>query len=175
MRLTSWVVRCFRSVSFAREAIKSARDADSRPRNEAPCCLVEEVSGKPVVRGNYKFCPGGRLRGLVNGKRWLLPTRWVNLTSGNRQQLNSLFALDRKLLEAYLLKESLDRLWNYHYEGALLNYLQRRTDQLRWQRLRPFLKLAEMLLKHLDGILTHCRTKVPMGVVESGEDPKVTH
>ncbi|MDX2151852.1 MAG: ISL3 family transposase [Bryobacteraceae bacterium] len=119
------------------------------------------------VRRSEFFRKGGRLRGLVKGKRWLLLTRWVNLTAGRRQELNQLFALNRKLLEAYLLKESLDRLWNYHYEGAMLNYLQRWIDQLRWQRLRPFQKLAEMLLNHLDGILNYCRTKVPMGVVEA--------
>ena len=57
----------------------------------------------------------------------------------------SMFALNRKVFKAYLLKESLDRLWTYHYEGAMLNYLRRWIDQLRWQRLRPFQKLAEML------------------------------
>ena len=40
-------------------------------------------------------------------------------------------------------------------------------DQLRWQRLEPFQKLAEMLLDHLDGILNYCRTKVRLGVVEA--------
>jgi len=30
-----------------------------------------------------------------------------------------------------------------------------------------FEKLAQMLLDHLEGILNHCRTKVPMGVVEA--------
>jgi transposase len=40
-------------------------------------------------------------------------------------------------------------------------------DQLRWQRLEPFEKLALMLLDHLDGILNYCRTKVPLGVVEA--------
>jgi hypothetical protein len=39
--------------------------------------------------------------------------------------------------------------------------------QLRWQRLRPFEKLADMLVTHLDGILNYCRIKVPMGVVEA--------
>jgi len=102
------------------------------------------------------------MRNLVKGKRWLLLTRWVNLSTGKKQELNTLFALNRKLLKAYLLKESLDRLWTYHYEGAMLNYLQRWIDQLRWQRLQPFQKLASMLLKHLEGILNYCRTKVPM-------------
>jgi hypothetical protein len=40
-------------------------------------------------------------------------------------------------------------------------------DQLRWHRLRPMDKLAEMLIDHLDGILNYCRTKVPMGVSEA--------
>lgn len=119
------------------------------------------------VRRAEFFRKGGRMRDLVKGKRWLLLSRWINLTATKRQELNQLFALNRKVLKAYLLKESLDRLWTYRYEGAMLNYLQRWIDQLRWQRLRPFQKLAEMLLDHLDGILNYCRTKVPLGVVEA--------
>jgi transposase len=119
------------------------------------------------VRRAEFFRKGGRWRGLVKGKRWLLLTRWVNLTSGKRRELNALFALNRKLFKAYLLKESLDRLWSYRYEGAMLRYLQSWIDQLRWQRLRPFQKLAGMLLDHLEGILNYCRTKVPLGVVEA--------
>ena len=92
---------------------------------------------------------------------------WTNLSSGKRQELNSLFALNRKLFKAYVLKESLGRLWNYRYEGAMLNYLQRWIDRLRWQRLRPFEKLAEMLLNHLEGILNYGRTKVSLGMVEA--------
>src|SRR5438045_6637113 len=49
----------------------------------------------------------------------------------------------------------------------MLNYLQKWIDQLRWQRLPSFQKLAEMLLKHLDGIVNYCRTKVRFGVVEA--------
>ena len=119
------------------------------------------------VRRAEFFRKGGRWRGLVKGKRWLLLSRWVNLTAGKRQELNQLFALNRKVCKAYLLKESLDRLWTYRYEGAMLNYLERWIDPLRWQRLKPFQKLAEMLLDHLDGILNYCRTKVPLGVVEA--------
>jgi hypothetical protein len=52
---------------------------------------------------------GGRIRGTVKGKRWLLLTRWVNLESRKRQELNELFALNRRVRKPYLLKESLDR------------------------------------------------------------------
>jgi len=53
------------------------------------------------------------------------------------------------------------------YTLAMLNYLQKWIDQLRWQRLPSFQKLADMLLKHLEGILNYCRTKVRFGVVEA--------
>ena len=119
-----------------------------------------------VRRGEF-FRKGGALRELVKGKRWLLLSRWMNLSADKRQQLNELFALNRKVFKAYLLKESLDRLWAYRYEGAMVNYLHRWIDQLRWQRLKPFQKLAEMLVAHLDGIVNYCRTRVPLGVVEA--------
>ena len=38
-------------------------------------------------------------------------------------------------MKTYLLKESLDRLWTYTYEGAMLRYLKDLMLQLRWQRL----------------------------------------
>src|SRR5580700_5476728 len=119
------------------------------------------------VRRAEFFRKGGGMRGLVKGKRWLLFTRWVNLTSSKRRELNSLFAMNRRLMKAYLLKESLERLWSFQYEGAMLRYLQRWFDQLRWQRLAPFQKVARMLREHLHGILNYCRTKIRMGVVEA--------
>jgi transposase len=119
------------------------------------------------VRRAEFFRKGGRMRGVVKGKRWLLLTRWMNLDQQKRQQLNELFALNRRVMKAYLLKESLERLWTYRYEGAMVRYLQSWIDQLRWQRLPPFQRLAQMLADHLDGILNYCRTKVRFGVVEA--------
>jgi len=119
------------------------------------------------VRRAEFFRKGGEMRDVVKGKRWLLLTRWVNLTEAKRQELNQLFALNRKLLKAYLLKESLDRLWNYVYEGPMKKYLKAWLRQLLWQRLPAFEKLANMLVTHLDGILNYCRVKVRFGVVEA--------
>jgi transposase len=119
------------------------------------------------VRRAEFFRKGGRTREIVKGKRWLLLSSWVHLDRTKKRQLNQLFALNRRVMKAYLLKESLARLWDYIYEGAMLRYLQSWTDQLRWQRLAPLQKLAAMLLKHLEGILNYCKTKVPMGVVEA--------
>ena len=118
------------------------------------------------VRRAEFFRKGGAARDLVGGKRGLLLSSWLNLDRGKRRQLNALFVLNRRILKAYLLKESFSQLWNYTYAGARLRYLQSWIDQLRWQRLKPMEKLARMLLDHLEGILNYCRTKVPMGVIE---------
>jgi transposase len=49
----------------------------------------------------------------------------------------------------------------------MANYLRKWMDQLRWQRLPSFQKLALMLIDHIDGILNYCRTKVRFGIVEA--------
>jgi len=119
------------------------------------------------VRRAEFFRKGGAARDIVRGKRWLLLSSWVNLDRSKRRQLNQLFALNRRVMKAYLLKESLAGLWDFIYEGAMLRYLQSWIAQLRWQRLAPIQKLAHMLLNHLEGILNYCRTKIPLGVVEA--------
>jgi len=119
------------------------------------------------VRKAEFFRQGPQKRGLVKGKKWLLLSRWKNLSEAHRGDLNQLFHINRRVFKAYLLKESLERLWKYTYPGAMINYLQKWMDQLRWQRLAPFEELAAMLLEHIDGIANYCRTKVRMGVVEA--------
>jgi transposase len=119
------------------------------------------------VRKAEFFRQGLQKRGLIKGKRWLLLSRWKNLTLQHRGELNRLFQLNRRVFKAYMLKESLERLWEYRYRGAMLNYLEKWMEQLKWQRLVPFEKLAATLLKHVDGIANYCETKVRFGVVEA--------
>jgi transposase len=58
------------------------------------------------VRRAEFFRKGGAARNLVRGKRWLLLTSWLNLNRGKRQQLNELFALNRRMLKAYLSRRA---------------------------------------------------------------------
>jgi transposase len=120
-----------------------------------------------AVRKTEFFRQGREKRELIKGKKWLLLSRWRNLHGERRGDLNELFRINRRVFKAYLLKESLEGLWDYQYPGAMLNYLGKWMDQLKWQRLGPFEKLTDMLLKHVDGIVNYCRTKVRFGVVEA--------
>jgi transposase len=113
------------------------------------------------------FRQKGRLRAVVRGKRWLFLTRWSRLTKAKRGELNEAFALNRRLFKAYFLKEQIERLWSYTYEGAARTFFTDWVRSLRWQRLPAFKKLAATLTRHLEGILNYCRHKVPFGVVEA--------
>lgn len=109
----------------------------------------------------------GVLREVVRGKRWLFLTRWRNLTRRKRGQLNEVFALNRRLFKAYFLKEQIERLWTYTYEGAARRFFEAWVESIKWQRLPAFKKLVGTLTRHLDGILSYCHHKVPFGVVEA--------
>jgi len=80
------------------------------------------------VRRAEFFRQGVKKRGLIKAKRWLRLSLWKNLASQQRGELNRLFQLNRRVFKAYLLKESLERLWDYHYEKAMFNYLQKWID-----------------------------------------------
>jgi transposase len=113
------------------------------------------------------FRQGAEARGLIRGKRWLLLRRWANLDWEERQTLRDLFALNRRLAKAYLLKEQLAQLGTYTYEGAAYRFLINWLLALRWQRLPAFQKLGALLMRHLSGILNYCHEKVPFGKVEA--------
>jgi transposase len=113
------------------------------------------------------FRQGGAARAVLRGKRWLLRRAWGNLELGERQELKDLLALNRRLAKAHLLKEQLARLWDYTYEGAAWRFLTAWVRALRWQRLPAFDKAAQLLGRHLDGILASCHVKAPFGKVEA--------
>ena len=119
------------------------------------------------VRRAEFYRKGGWRRKVVKGKRWWLLTRWVNLSGQKKQLLNQLFALNRRLMKAYPLKESLDRLWLQPSEDKAREYRRGWIRQIRRQRLTVLQKQACLLLDHLEGLLSCYRVKVRLGVVEA--------
>ena len=68
---------------------------------------------------------------------------------------------------AYLLKESFGQLWSYEREGWA-RFFENWRASLKWQRLKPYERFAEMIDRHWDGIAAYCRleNKVSLGFVE---------
>jgi transposase len=119
------------------------------------------------VRRSEFHRQGGWRRKLVKGKRWLLLTRWMNLSEDSQKDLNQLFRLNRRIMKAFWLKESLEELWSQPNAIAAATYLDNWVRRLRWQRLPSFEKLARMLLDHREGLLNHYKVRVRFGVVEA--------
>jgi transposase len=119
------------------------------------------------VRRQEFFRAGAVMRAHGRGKRWLLLRRWKTIRGSKRDELRRLFAANRRLFKAYLLREQLDRLWTYKTPQGVGAFLIGWIDALRWQRLPEMAKLGDFLVRHLDGIAAYCFHPVRFGVVES--------
>lgn len=110
----------------------------------------------------------GRERRFIKGQKYTLLTRRDNLSLQGRKALKTLLAANKRLNTAYLLKESFAQLWDYEREGWARRFFENWCDALKWQRLQPFEKFAEMIESHWDGIAayTNPENKVSLGFVE---------
>ena len=79
-----------------------------------------------------------------------------------------LLKANKRLNTAYVLKEAFGQLWDYQTEGWARRFFDNWRDSLKWQRLKPYEKFAEMIENHWDGIAAYCRpeNKVALGFVE---------
>ena len=64
--------------------------------------------------------------------------------------------------------QSFGQLWGYESEGWARRFFENWRASLKWQRLKPYEKFAEMIDRHWDGIAAYCRleNKVSLGFVE---------
>jgi transposase len=108
-------------------------------------------------------------RHYIKGQKFVLLSRWDNLTHDRRQGLRELFHVNRRLCKAYLLKESFGQLWSYRRPGWARRFFNAWRASLRWQRLPSFEKFAKLVETHWDGIEAYCHddNKVALGFVEA--------
>jgi transposase len=119
------------------------------------------------VRRQEFFRAGAVMRAHGRGKRWLLLRRWKSVRGSKRVELQTLFAANRRLFKAYVLREQLDRLWTYKTRPGVLNFVMGWIRALRWQRLPEMERLGDFLFRHIEGIAAYCDHPVRFGVVES--------
>ena len=110
----------------------------------------------------------GRDRRFIKGQKYTLLSHRENLTLEGRQSLKTLLAANKRLNVAYVLKESFGQLWDYNSEAWARRFFENWRASLKWQRLEPYEKFAEMIDKHWDGIAAYCKpeNKVSLGFVE---------
>ena len=110
----------------------------------------------------------GRNRQFIKGQKYALLSHPENLTGDARKNLKALLAANKRLNTAYVLKESFAQLWDYNREPWARKFFENWRGQLKWQRLKPYEKFAELIYRHWDGIAAYCHpdNKVALGFVE---------
>jgi transposase len=110
----------------------------------------------------------GKARRYIKGQKYTLLSHRENLDLDGRKALKTLLAANKRLNTAYLLKESFGQLWSYEREGWARRFFDNWRASLKWQRLAPYEKFAEMIDRHWDGIAAYCKpeNKVSLGFVE---------
>lgn len=120
-----------------------------------------------VRRTEYARLTGDNRR-FMKGQKYTLLSHRENLNMDGRRALKTLLAANKRLHTAYLLKESFGQLWSYQSEGWARRFFESWRASLKWQRLKPYGKFAEMIDRHWDGITAYCKpeNKVALGFVE---------
>jgi len=110
----------------------------------------------------------GKNRRYIKGQKYTLLSRRENLTLEGRRALKTLLAANKRLNTAYLLKESFGQLWDYERQVWARRFFENWRASLKWQRLGPYEKFAEMIDRHWHGVAAYCKpeNKVSLGFVE---------
>ena len=121
-----------------------------------------------VRRREYRRL-SGKSREYIKGQRYVLLSHRANLDLNGKTSLKQLLKVNKRLNAAYMLKESFGQLWSYRTEGWARAFFERWKEGLKWQRLTPYRKFAEMIERHWDGIASYCHpeNKVSLGFVEA--------
>jgi transposase len=89
---------------------------------------------------------------VLKGSRWALLKAEENLRPDEEAKLADVAALNRRVYRGYLLKEELRALYRCTSRGARA-HLRRWLGWASRSKLRPFVKLAQTLRRHQDGVL----------------------
>ena len=110
----------------------------------------------------------GREHRYIKGQKYTLLSRRENLSLDGRKALKTLLSANKRLNTAHLLKESFGQLWSYEREAYARRFFENWRASLKWQRLKPYEKFADMIDRHWDGIAAYCKpeNKVSLGFVE---------
>ena len=88
----------------------------------------------------------GKDRRFIKGQRYTLLAHRENLTTEGRRSLKLLLQANKRLNTAYILKEEFEQLWSYQREIWARRFFETWRDSLKWQRLKPYEKFAEMIV-----------------------------
>jgi transposase len=118
------------------------------------------------VRRQEFFRRGGIYRDAVRGKKWLLLTKFRRLRRRKRLELNALLRMNHRLYKAWLVKEQFEHAWTYTTEQGMRDFLVRWRRLLNWSRLTSLIAFYDMLMRHIDGVISWARHRLTNAALE---------
>jgi hypothetical protein len=127
----------------------------------------------PQARGGARqgaqsrICPPQQQRSTFHqGIKYDLQLRQEDLKLEGKRSLKILLAANRRLNTAYVLKEAFGELWDYEREAWAWRFFENWRASLKWRRLEPYERFADMINRHWDCIAaSYCNSenKVSLG------------
>jgi transposase len=121
-----------------------------------------------LVRRQEYHRVAGKDRRFIKGQRYTLLSHKANLDLEGRRSLALLLKANKRISKAYVLKESFGQLWDYRNPTWACKFFENWKAQLKWSRLKPYQKFADMVENHWEGIISYCHPqhKVSLGFME---------
>ena len=115
--------------------------------------MSSAIWARPWMRFARASVPGSRVAsGATSRAGCTLLSRREKSPLDGKKALKVLLAANKRLNTAYVLKESFGQLWSYEREGWARRFFENWRASLKWQRLPPYEKFAEMIDRHRNGI-----------------------
>lgn len=102
----------------------------------------------------------------LKGTRQLWLYSEPNLTEDAASRFASLKKLELKTARAWAIKEHFRWFWTYHHSGYARQFFDQWYAWASRCRLKPIFKVARMLKRHLDNLLTYTRHKITNSMAE---------
>ena len=112
--------------------------------------------------------------GTLKGTKYLWLKAKKNLTKENRKNFKELNVNQLSVGRAWNRKELLRHLWDYYYEGSARKFFKKWYFSATHSRLEPVIKVAKMLKRHIENILTFIKHRITNAFAE-GINSSIQH
>jgi len=102
----------------------------------------------------------------LKGTRFMWLYAEENLPDSYRPTLEAMKSLNLKVGRAWALKETLRELWEYRSAAWARDFFDRWFGWARRSKLEPIKRVASMLKRRIENILTYCKHRITQGVAE---------
>lgn len=104
---------------------------------------------------------------FIKGQRYNLFRNPENLKPEQKSDLKALFKFNEPLLQSYILKDALKKLWTYVYPKSAGKYLDKWISWAQETKLSPLIKFAKGLDRDRKEILSYIRQRVTSAKLEA--------